>query len=85
MTIKKGSKVKLKTDVLQRHSRSVPSHMGYTSAQFQWRDTLRKLKGRTGVVTMIFPSSSHVNVKFGKTIIGIGKNELVEVKDGRKK
>ncbi len=80
MAIKKGSKVKLRTDVLQRHSRSVSAHMGYTTAQFQWRDTLRKLKGRTGTVTRIFPSSSHVNVKFGKTLIGIGKNELVDVK-----
>ena len=80
MTIKKGSKVKLRTDVLPRHSRSVPAHMGYTTAQFSWRDTLRKLKGRTGTVTRTFPSSSHVNVKFGKTLIGIGKNELVEVK-----
>ena len=80
MALKKGSKVKLRNDVLQRHARSVPAHMGYTHAQFEWRDTLRKLKGRTGVVTRIFPSSSHVNVKFGKTLIGIGKLELVEVK-----
>ncbi len=80
MTIKKGSKVKLRTDVLPRHASSVPAHMGYTT-EFQWRDTLRKLKGRTGTVTRIFPSSSHVNVKFGKTLIGIGKNELIEMKN----
>lgn len=80
MAIKKGSKVKLRSDVLQRHARSVPAHMGFTRVQFEWRDTLRKLKGRTGIVTRVFPSSSHVNVKFGKTLIGIGKLELVEVK-----
>jgi len=80
MAIKEGSKVKLRSDVLQRHARSVPAHMGYTHAQFEWRDTLRKLKGRTGRVTKVFPSSNHVNVKFGKTLIGIGKKELVEVK-----
>ena len=78
--IKEGSKVKLRNDVLPRHAKSVPAHIGYTTSQFEWRDTLRKLKGRTGTVTKTFPSSTHVNVKFGKTLIGIGKNELVEVK-----
>jgi len=77
--IKKGSKVKLRPDVLQRHARSVPAHAGYTKEQFEWRDTLRKLRGKTGTVTRTFPSSSHVNVKFGKTLIGIGKSQLVEV------
>jgi len=82
--IRKGSKVKLQTDVLQKHSRSVPAHMGYTHAQFQWRDTLRKLKGRIGLVTRTFPNSNHVNVKFGKTLIGINKTQLREYKPRRK-
>ena len=38
-----GEKVKLRDDVLQRHSLSIPSHAGYTSDQFAWRNTLRKL------------------------------------------
>ena len=77
MTIKIGSKVKLRADVLQRHSKSVPAHAGYTTAQFQWRDTLNKLKGKTGTITRVFPSGN-VNVTFGKTVIGISKKDLVE-------
>jgi len=82
--IRKGSIVKLKSDILQKHSRSVPSHMGYTREQFRWRDTLRKLKGRTGIVTRTFPNSKHVNVKFGKTLIGLNKSQLREFKPRKK-
>jgi hypothetical protein len=83
--IRKGSIIKLKSDVLVKHARSVPSHMGYTREQFRWRDTLRKLKGKTGLVTRTFPNSNHVNVKFGKTLIGIGKNQLREFKPRKRK
>ena len=78
--IKKGSTVKLRTDVLVKHARGVPSHAGYTHAQFQWRDTLRKLKGKTGKVTRTFKTSEHVNVQFGKTLIGINKSQLRKFK-----
>lgn len=83
--IKKGSLVKLKSDVLQKHARSVPAHMGYTREQFKWRDTLSKLKNKTGLVTRTFPSSNHVNVKFGKTLIGISKTQLREFKPRKTK
>lgn len=78
--IKKGTRVKLREDVLQRHSRSVPAHLGYTREQFAWRDTLRKLKSKTGVVGRTFHDSKHVNVAFGKTLIGINDTELIKVK-----
>ena len=75
-----GMKVKLREDVLQRHSRSVPAHLGYTKEQFAWRDTLRKLDGKTGKITRTFPDSHHVNVKFRGALIGIDERELNKVK-----
>lgn len=77
-SLKIGDKVKLREDVLQRHSRSVPAHMGYTHEQFLWRDTLGKLKGKGGKIQRMFKDSSHVNVKFGKHLIGINKQELIK-------
>lgn len=71
-----GSKVKLRDDALQRHSRSVPAHLGYTKEQFAWRDTLRKLKGQTGTVSRPFDNSKHVNVDFDGVCIGIDFTEL---------
>ena len=76
----KGSKVKLREDVLVRHARSVPAHAGYSREQFAWRDTLDKLEGKTGTIERTFPDSNHVNVKFGKTLIGLNKSELTQVK-----
>ena len=75
--LKVGDKVELRSDVLQRHARSVPAHLGYTHEQFQWRDTLRKLEGAPGTVSRLFPDSKHVNVDFGETTIGIDNTELV--------
>lgn len=74
---KVGDKVKLKDDVLQRHSRSVPAHAGYTREQFSWRDSLRKLKGKTGTIERLFSNSKHVNVDFDGHVIGINSTELV--------
>lgn len=71
-----NKKVKLREDVLIRHSRSVPAHLGYTHEQFVWRDLLRKLKGKKGKIMRTFPESSHVNVKFGKKLIGLNYKEL---------
>lgn len=71
-----NKKVKLREDVLVRHSRSVPAHMGYTHEQFLWRDTLRRLKGKKGKITRTFEGSRHVNVKFGKDLIGIDLKDL---------
>jgi hypothetical protein len=71
-----GDTVKLKDNVLQEHARSVPPHMGYTTQQFKWRDTLRELKGQIGVITRVFPNSNHVNVQFGDTLIGIDLSRL---------
>jgi hypothetical protein len=82
--IRKGCKVKLRSDALVKHSRSVPAWKGYTREQFKWRETLRKLKGRTGLVTRTFPNSNNVNVKFGKTLIGINKTQLKEYKPRKK-
>jgi len=71
-----GDKVKLRDDVLQRHARSVPAHMGYTREQFQWRDILRGLKGQVGVIERVFDNSKHVNVEFDGHLIGIDYTEL---------
>jgi len=74
-----GDKVKLRKDVLQRHARSVPAHAGYTREQFAWRDTLRKLKGKTGKIIRTF-SGKHVNVQFKNKLIGIDETELIKVR-----
>jgi len=73
-----NKKVKLKSDVLVQHSRSVPAHAGYSKEQFAWRDTLGRLEGKKGKVTRIFAGSKHVNVKFGKDLIGIDLDQLEE-------
>jgi hypothetical protein len=52
---KVGDKVVLRPDVLQRHSRSVPAHMGYTREQFAWRDTLRELLGKNKEYKQVSP------------------------------
>lgn len=75
-SFKPGDLVRLRDDVLQRHARSVPAHCGYTTTEFQWRDTLRNLKGQTGVVARVF-DSPHTNVDFGSLTIGIDHTELV--------
>ena len=74
---KKGDKVVLREDVLQRHARSVPAHLGYTREQFAWRDTLRKEEGKVGTVERTFEGSQHISVQFpdGK-LIGINASEL---------
>lgn len=77
--IRVGTRVKLRKDVLVRHARSVPPHAGYTKEQFSWRDTLDNLENKTGVVKRIFSDSRHVNVQFGKTLIGIDDSELIIV------
>ena len=75
---KVGDPVKLRPDVLKRHSASVPAHAGYTHEQFQWRDTLRKLEGQIGKIERVFPNSKHVNVQFDDgTLIGIDHTELM--------
>ena len=77
MKYKIGDNVKLRKDVLVRHSRSVPARFGYTHEQFVWRDILDKLEGKCGRITRIFPNSNHVNVKFKLIgLIGISTNEL---------
>ena len=82
--LKAGSKVMLRPDVLVRHSRSIPAHLGYTKEEFAWRDTLGKLKGKTGKVERMFPNSRHINGKFGKTLIGIDRAELVRKQEKKK-
>ncbi len=74
---KVGDEVKLRDDVLNKHSRSVPAHAGYTREQFAWRKTLDGLLGKTGTVSRLFDNSKHVNVKFDGTTIGIDYTELV--------
>ena len=75
--IKKGSRVKLRKDVLARHAKSVSAHLGYTKEQFAWRETLDKLEGKIGIVDRTFPDSQHINIRFGKTLIGIDKSEVI--------
>lgn len=77
-----GTKVKLRGDVLIRHSRSVPAQAGFTHEQFAWRDTLNKLAGKIGTVTRVFPDSKSVNVDFDGHLIGIDSTELL-VKSGK--
>ena len=72
-----GDKVKLRDDVLQKHSKSVPAHMGYAREQFAWRKTLDGLLGKTGTISRLFDNSKHVNVKFDGTTIGIDYTDLV--------
>ncbi len=74
--IKVGMKVMLRDDVLQRHAATVPARFGFTPEQFEWRKTLKSLEGKTGKIQRTFPDSKHVNVQFGKTLIGIDKTEL---------
>lgn len=77
--------VVLVDNVLQRHSRTVPAHAGYTTQQFQWRDTLRKLKGKIGRITGIFKDSKHTNVTFeGNQCIGIDCTEIQPARIGDK-
>lgn len=77
----KGTVVKLREDVLERHARSVPAHVGYTREQFKWRDTLRLLEDETGVIDRTFPNSDYVTVRFENTMIGIDKSELNPICD----
>lgn len=81
---KVGDRVQLRSDVLLRHSKSVPAHLGYTKEQFSWRATLDNLEGKTGVVQRIFPNSNHINIDFNGYLIGINKSELVKIKDNKK-
>ena len=76
--LKVGDIVRLRKDVLIRHARSVSPHAGYTKEQFSWRETLKKLEGKKGIVTRVF-SSGHVNVQFNDVLIGIDESELVKV------
>jgi hypothetical protein len=76
---KVGDSVKLRADVLQRHSRNVPAHMGYSHEQFEWRKTLGELEGKTGKIERVFPNSQHVNVEFEGVLIGIDASELESV------
>jgi len=73
-----GDKVRLRKDVLVRHSRSVPAHAGFTREQFHWRAVLNKYGRKVGKITRTFPSG-HVNVTYrdGNTI-GIDSTELVK-------
>ena len=75
-----GDKVKLRKDVLRRHSKSIPAHAGYTREAFHWRDVLGKYQNRVGTITRVFGSGS-VNVTFSdKNTIGIDQAELVRRK-----
>lgn len=71
-----GSKVKLKKDVLARHAKSIPAHAGYSPEQFAWRDTLKKLQDKIGIVTKTFENSKHTNVQYDSITIGIDHTEL---------
>ncbi len=84
-SLKVGDEVKLRKDVLVRHARSVPAHLGYTKEQFAWRDTLDKLENKTGKIQRTFESSDHVNVEFNGKLIGINETELVKVEKGKKR
>jgi hypothetical protein len=72
-----GDRVKLRPDVLKKHSRKIPAHAGFTIEQFKWREVLSSLEGHTGIVTRTFPNSKHVNVDFNGQTIGIDHTELM--------
>lgn len=78
-------RVRLRDDVLGRHSQSVPAHAGYTKEQFRWRALLKRLAGQVGTISRIFEGSKHVNVDFEATgtemptTIGIDWTELVKI------
>lgn len=74
-----GTKVRLKRDVVARHSKTVPPHAGFTKEQFTWRDSLNQLLGQEGEIETVFEKSKHRNVKFGNHCIGIDCTELEEV------
>lgn len=77
-----GDDVVLRPDVLVRHARSVPAHMGYTKEEFSWREILGRLDGMMGKIERVFPNSKHVNVKFEDgTLIGINSTELDKIGD----
>lgn len=76
---KAGDKVKLAKDVLGRHAKSVPAHMGYSTDQFSWRDTLRKLEGKIGTIERLSAIGKHVNVDFDGHTIGIDYTDLEPV------
>lgn len=71
-----GMIVQLREDVLQRHSRSVPAHAGFSTQQFAWRDTLRKYLRTSGVITRVFDKSVNVRFPDGVTI-GINTSEVI--------
>lgn len=75
---KVGDRVKLHPEALKHHARSVPAHLGYTHEGFLWRDTMRKLSTRVGVIERTFPNSNHVNVQFDEDLIGIDTKSLVK-------
>ena len=63
-----GDKVRLSEDALVNHARSVPPELGYTTEQFAWRDTLRKLEGQNGEITDVFGKNANVTFDDGTTI-----------------
>jgi hypothetical protein len=75
-----GYKVRLRDDVLQRHARSVPAHLGYTPLQFTWREKLKQLEGKTGTVHEITKESNFVQVDFDGLVIEIQATELILIK-----
>lgn len=73
MTFKVGDQVVLRSDILARHSKTVPAYAGYTTAQFAWRELLGKLTGKVLTVSLIFENSKHINVKCDdKTLFPLG-------------
>lgn len=61
---KEGDLVKLRPDVLGRHSKGIPAHAGFTTMEFQWRNTLQKLADKVGKITRVSPDSKFVNVEY---------------------
>ena len=71
-----GDQVRLREDALAQFCKSVPPHAGFTTEQFAWIETLKRLKGQVGVVSRLFEGSKHTNVDFGETCIGIDYTSL---------
>lgn len=75
---KVGDTVRLHDEALQHHARSIPAHLGYTKEGFAWQDTLRKLQGKVGKVSRVFPNSQHINVDYPEHgTIGIDAKSIV--------
>lgn len=78
---KKGDKVKITDDGLQKHSRSIPAHMGYTQETIDWRKKLSDIQDDNivGTIERIFQNSTHINVLFNGKCFGVDEYMIQKI------